>query len=178
MTNKEFFIKTWEREHATTAKAIRSLPDDLTKLNMQHHPKFRSPWQLVNHIAPHAKELAQAISEGRMHLVNEGMFPMEGPNIYKSVEDAAKDLETYSAKLKEAASGMSDADWEAKMVPVYWGPMKVMEGTVMQHCWMMLFDTIHHRGQLTSYYRMLGVAQPELMGPTQEVEEAMFAKMN
>jgi len=178
MTNKEFFITNWERDSAVTLKAIRSLQDDLSKLNIQHHPKFRSPWQIVNHIAPHAKELAQAISEGRIDLLNEGMFPMDGPNIYKSVEDAAKDLETSSAKLKELVKGMSDTDWETKVVPVYWGEIKVMEGTVMQHCWMMLFDTIHHRGQLTSYYRMLGVPQPELMGPTQEVEEAMFAKMN
>src|SRR5437870_1375874 len=76
MTNKEFFIASWERDSAVTAKAIRSLPADMTKLNMQHHPKFRSPWQLVNHIAPHAKELVQAIADGRMDLVNEGLFPM------------------------------------------------------------------------------------------------------
>jgi uncharacterized damage-inducible protein DinB len=178
MTNKEFFIATWERDSAVTAKAIRSLPNDMAKLNQQHHPKFRSPWQLVNHIAPHAKELVQAISEGRMDLVNEGMFPMDGPNIYKSLEAAAKDIETNSAKLIELVKACSDEDWSAKKVPVYWGEMKAMDAPVMQHCWMMLFDTVHHRGQLTSYYRMLGVSQPELMGPTAEVEEAMFAKMN
>jgi uncharacterized damage-inducible protein DinB len=178
MTNKEFFINAWQRDSVITVKAIRSLPQDMEKLNRQHHPKFRSPWQLVNHIAPHAKELAQAISEGRMDLVNEGMFPLEGPTIYKSLEDAAADLESSTARFVALATAMSEEDWQTKKVPVYWGTMKVMEASVMQHCWMMLYDTIHHRGQLTSYYRMLGVTQPELMGPTAEVEEAMMAKMN
>ncbi len=49
---------------------------------------------------------------------------------------------------------------------------------LMQICRMMLFDTIHHCGQLTSYFRPIGSTQPELMGPTAEVEEAMMAKMN
>lgn len=178
MTNKEFFIATWTRDHAITAKAFRSLPTEGEKLNQHHHVKFRSPWELVNHIGPHARELAQAVSEGKMDLVNEGKFPLDGPNIYKSAEDAAKDLETNTTKLIALLNTCSDADWESKMIPTFWGAMKVFEMPLMQICWTMLFDTIHHRGQLTSYYRPIGSTQPELMGPTAEVEEAMMAKMN
>jgi uncharacterized damage-inducible protein DinB len=65
-----------------------------------------------------------------------------------------------------------------KVVPVYWGPMKLMEMPLMQACWMMHNDTIHHRGQLSSYYRILGVKQPGFYGPTAEEEEAMMAKNN
>ena len=61
------------------------------------------------------------------------------------------------------------------MIPVYWGPMKIMELPLMQVCWMMLHDTVHHMGQLTSYYRIMGTEQPSLMGPTLEEEEAMMA---
>jgi len=178
MTNKEFFISTWERDYTITVKAFRSLPTEKDKLDQHHHPKFRSPWELVNHIGPHARELAQAVTEGKSDLVNEGLFPLDGPNIYKSVEDAALDLETSSKKLIDVLKSCSDSDWESKMIPVYWGEMKAMEMPLMQFCWMMLFDTIHHRGQLTSYYRPIGSTQPELMGPTAEVEEAMMAKMN
>ncbi|MEO8086644.1 MAG: DinB family protein [Bacteroidota bacterium] len=178
MTNKEFFIATWQRDHAITAKAFRSLPSEGEKLNQHHHEKFRSPWELVNHIGPHAKELAQAVAEGKMDLVNEGKFPLDGPKIYKSTEAAAKDVETSSTKLIELLTACSDSDWETKMIPTFWGPNKIFEMSLMQTCWTMLFDTIHHRGQLTSYYRPIGSVQPELMGPTLEVEEAMMAKMN
>ncbi len=178
MTNKEFFINSWQRDHAATAKAFRSLPNDMSKLNLTHHPKFRSPWEIVNHIGPHAKEVAQAISEGRMDLVNEGKFDLNAPHIYKSPEDAAKDVEMNSARVIELAKKVDDNTWMTKQIPVYWGAMKIMEMPLTQVCWMMFNDTIHHRGQLTSYYRMLGVAQPSVMGPTFEEEEAMMAKSN
>ena len=178
MTNKDFVIETWQRDHAATAKAFRSLPDDKSKLNMSHHPHFRSPWEIVNHIGPHAKELTQAINEGRLDLVNEGKFDLNGPSIYKNPEAAAKDVEENSAKLIEAVKAVDENTWMTKIIPVYWGTAKIFEMPLMQLCWVMSNDTIHHRGQLTSYYRMLGITQPNLMGPTFEEEEAMMSKQN
>jgi uncharacterized damage-inducible protein DinB len=178
MTNRDFFIGCWQKDSAITAKAFRSLPTDMSKLNHHHHENFRSPWEIVNHIGPHAKEIAQALSEGRMDLVNEGHFPLDSPTIYKSTEAAAKDVETYTAKLIELVKTCSDNDWETKKIPVYWGPMKIMEFPLSEVCWMMLFDSVHHRGQLTSYYRPIGVPQPSLMGPTFEDEMAMMEKQN
>ena len=176
MTNKEFFISSWEKDFPVTAKAFRSLPDDKDKLNFHHHAKFRSPWEIVNHIGPHAREISQALSEGKMDLVNEGKFDLAGPSIYKSCEDAAKGVEEYSSKLIELAKKCDDASWESKIIPIYWGAMKMFEAPLMNACWMLFYDTIHHRGQLTSYYRAIGSTQPSLMGPTTEEEEAMFAK--
>ena len=178
MTNKEFFIKSWQRESAITAKAFRSLPNDLSKLTKQHHPKFRSPWEIVNHIGPHAKELSQAISEGRIDLVNEGKFDLKGPTIYKSPEDAAKSVEENSAMLVELAKKCDDNTWDTKQIPAFWGPMKIFELPLSQMCWAMHNDLIHHRGQLSSYYRIIGATQPEIYGPTTEMEEAMMAKSN
>ncbi len=176
MTNKEFFINTWERESGVTTKAFRSLPNDIARLNTKHHPKFRSPWEIVNHIGPHAKELYQGITEGKIDLVNEGQFDLNGPGIYKDVETAAKSTEEYSKKLIDALKKIDDNTWMTKKIPAYWGTMKIMEEPLMQICWMMLLDTVHHRGQLTSYYRLVGAVQPDLYGPTAEMEEAMMAK--
>jgi uncharacterized damage-inducible protein DinB len=178
MTNQDFFIATWQRDAAITTKAFRSLPTDSKKLNQHHHENFRSPWEIINHIGPHAKELVQALSEGRMDLVNEGKFPLDSPTIYKSAEAAANNIEANTAKLIELVKNCSDANWTSKVIPVYWGQMKIFEMPVMQLCWTMLFDSVHHRGQLTSYYRTIGVTQPNLMGPTLEEEIAMMAKQN
>src|SRR5689334_1606701 len=135
MTNKDFFIATWQRDAGITAKAFRSMPNDLQKLSKQHHPNFRSPWSIINHVGPHGKELCQAITEGRMNLINEGNFPLEGPTIYKSPEDAAKDVETNSTRLAELAKNCSETDWTTKVIPVYWGQMKVFEMPLMELCW-------------------------------------------
>ena len=42
--------------------------------------------------------------------------------------------------------------------------------------WMMMFDIIHHRGQLSTYYRQMGVRNPSIYGPTAEDIEPMMAK--
>ncbi len=178
MTNKDFFISSWQRESAVTAKAIRSLPNDISKLNFRHHEKFRSPWELVNHIGPHAKELSQAVTEGRLDLVNEGRFDMKAAHIYKSTEEAAKYVEDHSAKLVELVKKADENTWMTKVVPVYWGERKIFEMPMFQLCWTMHNDVIHHRGELASYYRVIGASQPNLYGPTAEEEEAMMAKAN
>jgi uncharacterized damage-inducible protein DinB len=178
MTNQEFFIKSWDRISTAAAKGFRSLPNDIDKLsNYRHHPKFRSPWELVNHIGPHAKEMHQAFSEGRMDLVNEGKFDLKAAHIYKTTEEAAKEVEEYTARLNDLVSKCDENTWNTKIIPVYWGPMKIFEMPLMQLCWTMHNDTVHHVGQLTSYYRVVGAEQPNLMGPTSEEEDAMMASM-
>ncbi len=174
MTNKEFFMNTWENDSKVTAKAFRSLPDDMQKLHFTHQPKFRSSWQLVNHIGPHGQEIAQAATTGRADLVNEGMFDIHAPHIYKTTEEAALAVENGAAKLSEALTACDDEAWENKNVDVYWGPNKIFSSPLGKFCWTMLFDTIHHRGELASYYRVIGAIQPNLMGPTAEEEEAMM----
>src|SRR4051794_801937 len=111
MTNKEFFITNWQRESGVTSKAFRSLPNDIAKLNTKHHPKFRSPWEIVNHVAPHARELHQAVTEGKIDLVNEGQFDLKGPNIFKDVETATKSSEEYTAKFIDSLKDIDENTW-------------------------------------------------------------------
>jgi uncharacterized damage-inducible protein DinB len=175
MTNKDFFVQMWQRDSKATAKAFRSLPENTDKLLTKHHPKFRSPWELVNHIGPHGREIIQSFKEGRADLVNEGNFPLNSPTIYKSLEEAAKDIEGSSIQIAELAAACDDNTWMTKNVDVYWNGNKIFSSTLMQFAWTLLHDTIHHRGQLTSYYRTIGASQPNLMGPTREEEDAMMA---
>jgi uncharacterized damage-inducible protein DinB len=175
MTNKEFFVQSWKRDSVVTAKAIRSLPTDMEKLNMKHHPKFRSPWELINHIGPHGREVMQSFKEGRADLVNEGNFPLNSPTIYKSLEDAAKDVEASAEQIAELAAACDDNTWMTKNVDVYWNGNKIFSSTLMQFAWTLYHDNVHHRGQLSSYYRNIGATQPNLYGPTREEEDAMMA---
>ena len=178
MTNKEFFIKSWQTESKVTAKAFRALPSDLSKLNYKHHPKSRSPWEIVNHIGPHGKEIHQAITTGRVDLVNEGLFDINGATIYKNPETAAKEVEDFSGKVEAELNKIDENTWMTKTIPVFWNQVKVMEMPLMAFGWMMHTDVIHHRGQLSTYYRPLGIKQPTLHGFTAEDEEAMMAKKN
>lgn len=178
MTNKEFFINSWKYWATSLSKAIHALPNDPQKLAFTHHPNFRSPWELVNHIGPHAKEVYQGATEGKVDLLNEGKFDINGPNTYKSTADAAKAVEEGAAKLVSALEQLDDNTWENQITPMYWGPMKLMEMPLFQVAWMMHNDMIYHTGQLTSYYRVIGAEQPSIAGPTYEQEMAMMAQAN
>ena len=117
MTNKEFFIETWTAESKVTSKSFRALPTDMNKLNHKHHPKSRSPWEIVNHIGPHGKEIHQAITTGRMDLVNEGQFDINGSTIYASPEAAAKErVPARGAATSSLAAGAWPANLRARRV--------------------------------------------------------------
>ena len=60
MTNKEFFINCWEDESKTTIKALLALPSDMEKLDYQPNQKARKAIQIIEHILPHAEQLAEA----------------------------------------------------------------------------------------------------------------------
>src|ERR1041384_5467312 len=176
MTNKEFFIKSWKNWSASLARAIRALPEDPTKLAFTHHPHFRSPWELVNHIGPHAQEVYQGATVDKVDLLNEGKFDIKGPHTYHSPEEAAKAVEEGAAKLVGKLEQLDDNTWETQNTPVYWGPNKLMEMPLSEVAWMMHNDMIYHTGQLTSYYRVIGAEQPSVAGPTYEQEMAMMAQ--
>lgn len=178
MTNKEFFINSWKQWAASLSKAILALPNDPEKLSFSHHPNFRSPWELVNHIGHHAKEVNQGATEGKVDLVNEGKFDINAPHIYKSTEEAARDVEENTAKLVSTLQQLDDNTWENQLTPVYWGSMKAMEMPLSALGWMMHNDMIYHTGQLSSYYRTIGAEQPSVAGPTYEQEVAMMAQAN
>jgi len=108
--------------------------------------------------------------------VNEGLFDLNGSTIYKSLEAAANDVETSAILLADLVSKCDDKTWTTKIIPVYWNGNKIFETKLMDLAWTLYKDSIHHRGQLSSYYRNLGVTQPNLFGPTTEEEEAMMAK--
>ena len=49
MTNKEFFIQTWQSEIPRTLSAINGLPNDMTKLNYKCDEKARSAAAILGH---------------------------------------------------------------------------------------------------------------------------------
>ena len=96
---------------------------------------------------------------------------------YSSIHEAIRDFEKYSAKLLDLVAATSDEDWNNKSVP-----LRVFGSTAFELCmrdmfWRLFFDVIHHRGQLSIYYRNMGVPNPSIYGPTAEIMEARMAEM-
>ena len=166
MTNKEFFIERWNRDAKGTLKAVNGLPAEMEKLDYKPDPKSRSAIQILQHILPHAQHMMESLETG--------IFDERDGN-FSSVAEAAQYYEQSSNDFIEKLSTVDEDTWNNKNIDFHVNGRKAFNGSVGNICWTILFDTVHHRGQLSTYYRSMGVRNPAIMGPTAEDIEEMMA---
>lgn len=97
---------------------------------------------------------------------------------YNSIEEAATYFEKYATRLVEKLQATDETTWNEKFVEFYLDGNKLFAYPMRDMFWMMMFDIIHHRGQLSTYYRQMGVRNPSIYGPTAEDMETMMASKN
>ena|SRR5437868_769990 len=168
MTNKEFFQQCWRSELTPTITALKAL-GATDKIHWKPAEKNRTAKQLVDHFISHAEDLIEGVETG---VINHRVTAD-----YPTVENAIEAFEKDTDKLMAALDKVDDKTWDEKVVPMNVFGNKVGENTLGGMCWMFLFDIIHHRGQLSTYYRPMGLTQPSIYGPTAEMVEAMMAQM-
>ncbi|MFT3909633.1 MAG: DinB family protein [Ferruginibacter sp.] len=167
MTNKQFFQQCWKSEMQPTLIALKALtaPD---KLGYRPAQRNRSAKELVDHFVSHVDDLVEAVEDGILNHRLNADFP--------TIQDAIDDFERGSEKLIALLDNVDDKTWNEKNIPMMVYGNKFGEHTLSGTCWMFLFDIIHHRGQLSTYYRPMGFVQPAIYGPTSEMVEAMMAQ--
>lgn len=161
MTNKEFFLKTFSDEMQITSGAVKALPEDMDKLGYRPDPKSRSAIEIIGHMLPHVEGMKDA---AKTFVINE-----DGKE-FKSREEAVEYLSKNTAELVENLKTIDDKTWDEKVIPFVYMGSKLFEAPMYNMYWMFLFDIIHHRGQLSSYYRSMGVRNPQIYGPTADDE--------
>jgi uncharacterized damage-inducible protein DinB len=155
MSEKEMFIQTWEREFQTTLKVLKAYPPE--KLDIKPHERSRSAkelaWTFVNE-----EGVIDGITKGKIDFQNRPKPPATFEEIVGTYEKMHKELVN---KVKD----MPDADLN-KTVEFFVAPKQmgqVRRGDLM---WMMVMDSVHHRGQLSVYLRLAGAKVPSIYGPT------------
>jgi uncharacterized damage-inducible protein DinB len=168
MTNKEFFQQCWRAEVAPTMTALKALPGS-DKLGYKPAEKNRTAKQLVDHFVSHVEDLIEAVESG---VLNHRVMAD-----YATTEDAIEAFEKGNERLMSLLDSTDDATWDGTNIPMLVMGNKFGEQPLGATCWMFLFDLIHHRGQLSTYYRPMGAKQPAIYGPTAEMVEEMMANM-
>ena len=169
MTNKEFFQQCWKSEVTPTMTALKALPS-ADKLGYKPAEKNRTAKQLVDHFVSHVEDLIEGIETGT---INHRVMAD-----FSSIEEATAVFEKGTDKLLSLLNTVDDKTWDEKIVPMNVLGNKLFEYPLGTMCWMFMFDLIHHRGQLSTYYRPMGATQPNIYGPTAEMVESMMAKMS
>ncbi|MDB5266377.1 MAG: DinB family protein [Parcubacteria group bacterium] len=156
MTEKEFFIETMKNEVPIFERLFKALPVD--KLHHTHHPKSKTAGALAIQMAEEAESIEEFLTTG---LVDWG--------IHKDMEpDMEKVAAVFSTGLSNAASlaeKMTDEEWASEARALHNGA-EVWKTTKGKMAWGLLFDLVHHRGQLSTYIRPMGGRVPSIYGPS------------
>ena len=136
-------------------KVFKAVPDG--KLDWKPEPKSRTARELLGHLIGHEQDILELLERGEIN--HRMQVPFNG--VSEAVALLQKAQEASQAKLK----AVDDATWDK--------PGKfLVEGNVIYEmprrelAWILLFDSVHHRGQLSTYLRPMGSKVPSLYGPS------------
>jgi uncharacterized damage-inducible protein DinB len=156
MTNRELFIHRYEAELPIFLRVFAALPAD--RLDWRPEPVARSAEELIGHLIGHEQDLEELLETGALN------HRMQVP--FAHLDEAVELFETAHASVVEKARAMDDETWDTE-------PSRfVVEGQVAYEmpyrdlAWLLRFDSIHHRGQLSTYIRPLGGKVPAMYGPS------------
>lgn len=152
-------LPDFESEVAATRRTLERVPTD--KLGWKPDEKSGTLGWMAGHIAMLPKWGSMTL--GTPELCLDGMQPPPPP---QTVEAILAMFDENVNEFRAALSKATDEDlghvwkctWNDQIV-IQAPRFVVLRGTVMNHL-------IHHRAQLTMYFRMLGVPVPSLYGPS------------
>ena len=154
MNDREFFQARRKAEKDTFLRVIRALPSG--KLDYRPHEKSPSASQLLTTIVYEHATCAELASTGKGEWKSTPVT---------SVEEAAATFEKHWDDLDRKVAALDDAGWNGKG-QFFSGGKMVMEMPIGEFLWFILFDAIHHRGQLSAYIRPMGGSVPAIYGPS------------
>ncbi len=161
MNAVETFFGVWDREAAKTVRMLQMLPSG--QYDFRPDATGRSLGELAWHLA----ELDAYISFG----ISTKSFTadVKPPNIKRpmTIEELAPGYERIHREARARLEHLTADDLEQQL-DFFGNPQKV--NTLLWE--MLLFHSIHHRGQLSLLVRLAGGTIPELFGPTREARAA------
>ena len=155
MDEKELFMKFWEREAPATRKVISRIPQD--KCDYKPEPKSRTALEIAWLIVMEEKVLAEGLEKGTVEWQD-----VQPP---ATVEDILATYDQNHDDFTKRLHALDHSIWEKEFRFVY-GEYEISRGTGYHFGWEFLFDTVHHRGQLSTYLRPMGSTVPSIYGPS------------
>lgn len=154
----DMLLQELDQESVATRRVLERVPQ--AHLGWQPHPKAMTLGQLAMHVATIPGIIAQMAALP--------VFEMR-PFVQSAAtraDELVPALETSLATARTVLAGMDDATVMGTWTMTSGGrdllsmPRAAMLRTIMLNHW------YHHRGQLSTYLRQLGVALPSIYGPS------------
>jgi uncharacterized damage-inducible protein DinB len=172
MTIGQSLLPEFDQEMQNTRKTLERVPED--KWNWKPHDKSGTLGWLAGHVATMIDWIPVTLTTEELDYAPVGGPTYQPPKIENRKELLAEFDKNVSA-ARAALSSVSDAEimknWKllAGGQEIFTMPrIACIRGMVLNH-------HIHHRAQLTVYFRLLNVAVPGLYGPSADETQASGA---
>jgi len=158
----EVVVKEFATEVDRTAKVLSILPAD--QFGWRPHPKSWTVRDLASHLA--------TIPQWSLSILTMDVFTLpDDPAAFRPpvMNTGAEIAELYRKQCHAALAALKAFDpikWTDNW-SMYYGGQKIVDDRRYEvfRTWV-INHSLHHRGQLTVYLRLLNVPLPELYGPT------------
>jgi uncharacterized damage-inducible protein DinB len=145
-------LRTWDQEHALTAKVLRAAPPG--KTGLRPHEKSKSLGELCWHLAEAERFFATRCLG--IEVPGENPVPKENP---PATPAAMADAFDRSHAALRAACAAKPAAWFGEVIDFF--ATRMSRQAILD---LMVRHEVHHRGQLTVYLRLAGAKVPSTYG--------------
>ncbi len=175
MTIGQSMLPEFDQEMQSTRKVLERCPDE--NWNWKPHAKSGTLGWLAGHVATMVSWLPTTINTEELDYAPVGGPSYQPPKIENRKELLAE-FDKSVAESRAALAKVTDAEmlkgWKllAGGQEIFTMPrVACIRGMVLNH-------HIHHRAQLTVYFRLLGIAVPGLYGPSADEQQPNAAGAN
>ena len=152
MNDREFFKSRVQAEAKGFQNVFEALPGD--RMEYRPHPKSPTAAEVVRTLSQELAACVDAIDQGKVEW---------NPAPPRSRDDMIATWDKALADLGARLEKLDDAAW-ARPVTMSSGGKAYPPMPLGAFLWFLLFDAIHHRGQLTAYIRPMGGKVPGVYG--------------
>jgi uncharacterized damage-inducible protein DinB len=154
MTTRDFLRLRLQAEYPAFKRVLEAVPAD--KLDYKPHERSPDARQLVWTLAAEMESCTPMAAQGHYDWKLDPPPPLD--------EMIALFNRSHGELLAQLGT-LDDATWE-RPAQLRANGQVVMEQPLGEYLWSILFDSIHHRGQLTTYLRPMGAKVPSIYGPS------------
>lgn len=153
-------LAEFEQEQKTTRRVLERVPDG--RLDWKPNPKGMSLGQLAFHIAACPEQVSAMLKSDAVDVLKTDFNSPQPRNTAEILAAFDKGHQAAAANLSAMSDGFLQSNWTVSKGPQVMMSMPRLAAVRM----IMLNHVYHHRGQLTTYFRCLGVPVPSVYGPS------------
>jgi uncharacterized damage-inducible protein DinB len=155
MTMRDFLQSRRKAEYPVFVNVLKALPTQ--RFDYRPHEKSQSAAEIIWTLARETQASCELIDSG---LVN--WLPVPAPADPQAILSA---FQQHYLALDDRIGWLDESKWESKARLLIDGQL-YREAPVGEFLWYIFFDAIHHRGQLSTYIRLMGGQVPSIYGPS------------